>query len=135
MSSKPNSSPPQVPPEEAPKTKDWIKTMVLLILDDIRELNETQRESVPVRQQIAMKYQTFFEKFPSLCMKLVDDGDSFEMDRFDEMLELMERVHTSDLDLQETNTQVGQQYFNQYVKPHIDVNKEINGDSNGDKKK
>ena len=124
----------QVPPPEPPKNKDWIKTMVLLILDDIRELSDNDRNSIQVRQQIAMKYQTFFEKFPSLCMKLIDDGDSFEMERFDEMLGLMERVHSQELDLQDTTTEVGQQYFNRYVRPHIDIDKEMNGDANGGKK-
>jgi hypothetical protein len=109
-----------------PKGKAWIKNMIELIQEDIRNISDEEKDTINLRQRIAVKYQTFFEKFPSLLMKVVDDGDDFDMDRLDGMLDLMEQVHNNELDLEETNTRMGQEYFNQYVRPHIDEAREQN---------
>lgn len=122
---------------EQPKSKNWIKTQMELILDDVRTVQEEQK-SIEYRQFMANKYSTFFSKFPSLLMKLIDDGDQFDRKQFEILLNMMNDVHEGKRNIEETNTEFGQQQFNRYVKPHIDEEKEIEAQRNhpkGDKKK
>ena len=111
---------------EAPKSKNWINTQLELILDDVRSIREEQK-TIEYRQFMANKYATFFTKFPSLLMKLIDDGDQFDRKQFEVLLKMMNDVHEGRRNMEETNTEFGQQQFNQYVKPHIDEEKEVQG--------
>lgn len=103
------------------KSKEWIMRNVELILTDIRSVDDETRKMVPYRIGLATKHHTFFKQFPSILMKLIDDGDDFDMERFNQMLDLMEQVHSGEKDLEETNREIGQEYFDRYVKEKVEA--------------
>ena len=106
------------------KSKYWIKNQVQMIIDEVKDKSKTQRDSVPYRRQIAMKYETFFSKFPSLLMLLIDQGSDFDLEKLNEMLNLMENIHSGDKNMDEVNKEMGEKYFNDYVASKIDMDKE-----------
>ena len=108
---------------EPPKSKKWIQTQMEFILDEVRNVTEEQK-TIEYRQFMANKYATFFAKFPSLLMKLIDDGDSFDRKQFEVLLTMMNDVHEGKRNTEETNNEFGQHQFNRYVRPHIDEEKE-----------
>ena len=106
------------------KGKKWIRDYVQLVIEEVKDIPKEERETVPFRQKMAMKHQTFFEKFPGILMIVVDQAEEFDMKRFDEMLDKMDGVQKGERDFDETNKEMGQSYFNKYVAPVIDMDKE-----------
>ena len=106
------------------KEKKWIRNYVEMVIEEIKDIPSNVRETIPFRQKIATKHQTFFEKFPGILMFVVDQGAEFDMARFDDMLNMMEQIQTGERDLDETNREMGQKYFDKYVAPKIDMDKE-----------
>lgn len=111
------------------KSKNWIKNQVNMIFEEVKTATSHQRDSVPYRRKLANKYQTFFEKFPSLLMSIIDQGEDFDMNRLNEMLNLMEDIQTGDKNMEDVNKEMGQKYFNNYVAPVIDMEKEKSTDT------
>lgn len=105
------------------KSKRWIKNYVDMVINEVKDVSKDERETVPFRIKITMKHKTFSDKFPSLLMMIVSQAEDFDMDRFDTMLNLMDRVQTGELDANETDRQLGQEYFDKYVAPHVDDTK------------
>jgi hypothetical protein len=106
------------------KSKEWIRNYVLMVIDEVKEIPKEEREKVSFRQKMAMKHQTFFEKFPGILMIVLDSGEEFDLDQFDMMLDAMERVHKGEEDFEEVNKGMGKKYFDEYVAPKIDMDKE-----------
>ena len=78
------------------KSKSWIKNQVDMIFEEVKTATPNQRDSIPYRRKLANKYQTFFEKFPSLLMSIIDQGEDFDMKRLNEMLNLMTDIHSGE---------------------------------------
>jgi len=111
------------------KSKSWIKNQVDMIFEEVKTATPNQRDSVPYRRKLANKYQTFFEKFPSLLMSIIDQGENFDMKRLNEMLNLMTDIHSGEKKMEDVNKEMGQKYFNDYVAPVIDMEKEKSTDT------
>lgn len=101
------------------KDKQWIKNYIQMVLDEIKDVPKETRETVPFRIKMTMKHKTFSEKFPSLLMMIVEQGEDFEHERLEVMLNLLDSVQSGQRDVDEVDKELGQEYFNKYVAPHV----------------
>ena len=101
------------------KNKKWIKNYVLLVLDEIKDIPQEEREKVDFRIKMTLKHKTFSDKFPSLLMILLDQSSEFDMQKLDEMLSILDSVQTGQRNVDEVDRELGQEYFDKYVAPHI----------------
>lgn len=102
------------------KTKSWIKNYINLVLEEIKDVPKETRDSVQFRVQMSMKHKTFSEKFPSLLMMVVEQGENFDHERLEGMLNLLTSVQSGEKNVDDVDKQLGQEYFDKYVSPHID---------------
>jgi hypothetical protein len=105
---------------EEKKSKGWILNYVLMLIQEVKEFPKEQRETVPFRESIAKKHQTFFYKFPHLLMMICEEAEKFDLKQLIGMLNNMEEIDKGEKDLEETNKMMGQKYFDKFVKPKID---------------
>lgn len=101
------------------KGKKWIKNYVLLVLDEIKNMSQEDREKVDFRVKMTMKHKTFSDKFPSLLMILLEQSGEFDMKKLDEMLSILESVQTGKRNVDDVDKELGQEYFDKYVSPHV----------------
>jgi len=106
------------------KSKEWIKDYIVSLIDEVKHLSAKERDCIPFRVQMARKHDTFFSKFPSLLMLILDQGSDFDLKKLDEMLILMDNIHSGDKDLEEVNKKMGQEFFDKHIAPNIDMKKE-----------
>lgn len=105
------------------KEQKWIRDYINMVIDEVKDVPEQERESVPFRIKMTMKHKTFSEKFPSLLMMAVSQAQHFDFKQFNMMLELMDNVQTGKSNMEEVSRELGQEYFDLYVAPHIDDKK------------
>ena len=105
------------------KGKKWIKNYIEMVIDEVKNIPKSERETVPFRIKMTMKHKTFSEKFPSLLMMVVEQAEEFEMHRLETMLDLMSSVQSGERDVDEVDKELGQEYFDKYVAPHVDDTK------------
>ena len=105
------------------KGQKWIRNYIDMVINEVKDVPEQERESVPFRIKMTMKHKTFSEKFPSLLMMVVSQAQNFDFKQFDTMLHLMESVQMGKRDAEEINRELGQEYFDRYVAPHVYDNK------------
>ena len=101
------------------KTKSWIKNYINMVIDEVKDVDKNIRESVDFRVKMTMKHKTFSEKFPSLLMMVVEQGENFDHKRLEEMLNLMDGIQRGELEADEVDKNLGQEYYNKYVAPNI----------------
>ena len=101
------------------KNKKWIKNYVLLVLDEIKDIPQEEREKVDFRVKMTMKHKTFSDKFPSLLMILLEQSSEFDMKKLDEMLSILDSVQTGQRNVDDVDKELGQEYFDKYVSPHV----------------
>ena len=106
------------------KGRKWIRNYVDMVIDEVKDVPEQERESVPFRIKMTMKHKTFSEKFPSLLMMVVSQAQNFDFEQFNKMLDLMETVQTGNRNMEDVSKELGQEYFDKYVAPHVDTEKE-----------
>ena len=106
------------------KNKTWIRNYVMMVIAEVKNIPKEDREKISFRKTMAIKHQTFFEKFPGLLMIVIDSGDEFDIAQFDMMLNKMDQVQKGQADLETINKEMGQSYFDEYVAPKIDMTKE-----------
>jgi hypothetical protein len=106
------------------KEKKWIRNYIDMVIDEVKDVPEQERESVPFRIKMTMKHKTFSEKFPSLLMMIVSQAKKFDFEQFNTMLDLMESVQTGNRNMEDVSKDLGQEYFDRYVSPHVDNKKE-----------
>jgi hypothetical protein len=109
------------------KGRKWIRNYVDMVIDEVKDVPEQERESVPFRIKMTMKHKTFSEKFPSLLMMVVSQAQNFDFEQFNKMLDLMETVQTGNRNMEDVSKELGQEYFDKYVAPHVDIGKETTG--------
>lgn len=96
-----------------------ILSYVNSLMEEVEETSEEERKSIDYHQRMATKHQTFFSKFPHLLTMICDQGKKFDLGRLSEMLGKRDEIHRGDRDLEETNKEMGQEYFDRYVAPVI----------------
>lgn len=101
------------------KTKSWIKSYINLVIDDVKDVDKNVRESVEFRVKMTMKHKTFSEKFPSLLLMVVEQGEDFDHKRLEEMLNLMDGIQNGELEAEEVDKNLGKEYYDKYVAPNI----------------
>ena len=104
------------------KSNKWIKDYVLMVIEEVKDIPRKEREKVPFRQKMAAKHQTFFYKFPQILMQVVDAADEFDMEQFEMLLSMREKVNTGEADIDKTNEGVRNKYYNKYVASNPDLN-------------
>ena len=88
------------------KNKKWIKNYVLLVLDEIKDIPQEEREKVDFRIKMTLKHKTFSDKFPSLLMILLDQSSEFDMQKLDEMLSILDSVQTGQRNVDEVDREL-----------------------------
>lgn len=101
------------------KGKEWIKNYIQMVIDEVKDIPQETRSSVPFRIQMTMKHKTFSDKFPSLLMMVVEQASDFDHQRLDEMLDLMDSVQKGEKDGDEVDKKMGQEYYDKYVAPFV----------------
>ena len=106
--------------------KKWIRNYINMVIDEVKDVSEQERESVPFRLKMTMKHKTFSEKFTSLLMMVVSQAQNFDFKQFNTMLELMDSVQIGNRNMEEVSRELGQEYFDKYVAPHVDGKEIVN---------
>ena len=106
------------------KGRKWIRNYVDMIIDEVKDVPEQERESVQFRIKMTMKHKTFSEKFPSLLMMVVSQAQKFDFEQFNTMLDLMDSIQNGNRNMEDVSKDLGQEYFDRYVAPCIDNVKE-----------
>ena len=101
------------------KGKDWITNYIDLVIDEVKDIPKETRETVEFRIKMSQKHQTFYEKFPSLLMMVVEKATDFDKDRLRTMLGLMDSVQKGEKNVDDVDKQLGQEYYDKYVSPVV----------------
>jgi hypothetical protein len=105
------------------KEKKWILNYVLMLIDEVKKVARVERDKVDFRLKMTNKHKTFSDKFPSLLMLIIDNGDTFDLKQLDVMLNLLENVQSGKRNIDDVDKELGKEYFDKYVAPVVDVNK------------
>tara|TARA_B110000977_G_C11071649_1_gene489732 strand:- start:1283 stop:1642 length:360 start_codon:yes stop_codon:yes gene_type:complete len=93
-------------------SKEYIIKMILEVLDFTRNNSFS-------RIAIIEKYTEYYENYPALITKIVDDPHNFEMKRIIEMLNVREKVVKKDVSYDDASLYMGQRYYDEYVKGNV----------------
>ena len=105
------------------KEKKWILNYVLMLIDEVKKVSRVERDKVDFRLKMTNKHKTFSDKFPSLLMLIIDNGDTFDLKQLDVMLNLLENVQSGKRNIDDVDKELGKEQFDKYVAPDVDVNK------------
>ena len=97
-------------------SKEYIIKMILEVLDFTRNNNVS-------RMAVIEKYTEYYENYPALVTKIIDDPHNFEMKRIIEMLNVREKVVKKDVSYDDASLYMGQRYYDEYIKGKVPDNK------------
>lgn len=97
-------------------SKEYIINMILEVLD------YTRNNSVS-RIGVIEKFTEYYENYPALITKIIDDPHNFEMKRIIEMLNVREKVVKKDVSYDDASLYMGQRYYDEYIKGKTPDNK------------
>ena len=101
------------------KGKEWITNYINMVIDEVKDSPIETRQSVEFRIKISKKHQTFYEKFPSLLLLVVEQATEFDKSRLNTMLDLMDSVQKGEKDADDVDKQLGKEYYDKYVSPVV----------------
>ena len=101
--------------DENKLNKDSKEYIIKMILDVL----EYTRNNTTSRIAIIEKYTEYYENYPALITKIIDDPHNFEMKRIIEMLNVREKVVKKDVSYDDASLYMGQRYYDEYIKGNI----------------
>ena len=90
--------------------------------DDISELRYTDRTKYV--QNMCRKFEEFFEKYPTLFYKIIENPFEFNMSRLENMLNMKRKIDDNKISHENASKKIGASYYNEFVKPYVGDKKE-----------
>lgn len=86
-------------------------------IDENRELLITNRTEYV--QMMCKKYNTFFERYPTLFYKMIENPINFNMERLCHMLNMKAKIDNNNISHEDASKKIGAKYYNEFVKPFV----------------
>lgn len=104
---------------------DTLRNLVYNLLNDTsssKEDNKMRKEKKfgNIRGKYSQKYKDIFMRYPALFNMIIERGNEFEKNEFENILSKLSAVRNKTKTEEEASVEFGQEMVDKYVKPKLD---------------
>ena len=106
-----------------------LKSLVYAFLDDISSSEDQilikNNKKIELIKKYSQKYSRIQFRYPALFNMIIETGKEFDLQQFNMMLKMIEKVRNKEVSEMDASVEFGQKMVDKYVTPKLDKNKEI----------